>query len=278
MKESIMFRKVALGVFCGAAIALLGGCGSEPKVEAAAAANIGDEVSISPVEIICVHRDEAEQLWYVGEMAMAQSRRMGEGTWASVRNASDERLAAMRTLRSCQRGIDSNMRFRVVAKEIDHNAKTVTYGLYQQETQLTGWLVEKAHYHSPFKNVRKPNAQPATKQADSTQPAAAKTGELKSLDYGVEFKRPVMACVDPEKHDSCSTLKTGTAWAAWHVPAASVPSSVKNMPAGSYAFCLTGKWKETPTTCLWIVVRPADDVLRYWTNEDWKKLLEKQRS
>jgi hypothetical protein len=176
------FRK-RLSFFVAASLIALtaAGCGSnEPKIEAAKAADIGDEVSISPIEIICAYRAEAEQVWLAGQIALSQSTRMGEGAYTSVRNASDARKAAMSRLYSCTRVQGpgaSSVRFYVVAKQIDNAddrySSTVTYGLRvardatPEAANQTFWFIHRATYASPFSNVQKPDRMRQASQSKS---------------------------------------------------------------------------------------------------------------
>jgi hypothetical protein len=98
--------------------------------------------------------------------------------------------------------------------------------------------------------------------SESTKPSVA-TSEIKMLDHSVVFSRPVTACVNPGRSDTCRELSPNVEYTMWKVSESKKPDAVKSLTAGKYAFCVNGVFMtRTPTTCEWVIAR-SEDVLRY---------------
>jgi hypothetical protein len=151
-------------------------CSSEPERKAENAADVGDTVAIEyPAStIMCASRDDSEQVYLSGEIAMRQSRRLDHD---SVKSAIDARRnareSAMQTAYSCEwasRAGDGR-RYEVVNKEIvgteDDAFHTVDYCLrpVDSKTGTCWWTANTYGWSSPFQQVAHPQTVAQNAQA-----------------------------------------------------------------------------------------------------------------
>jgi hypothetical protein len=228
------------------------------------AAEVGDRVVPRTLTIVCGNETDAFNVLYAGKVAMSEYHRLGGiSAWQAAKTEQAAREAALRDAYSCTVvKLYSGEPLLVETKRIDGKPgdlfPTVTYGLRQNDNLFI--VKVEQNDISPFEPVKRKKV--VSGQSNNT--AASQSSELKSAGYGVTFKHPVVACIDPDKRTMCRSLDPNIDWAVWNVPKARMPDAAKALPDGMYAFCISGTlMTRTPTTCEWAIVRPGDDVLAY---------------
>jgi hypothetical protein len=129
------------------------------------AAEVGDKVEIKPVTVVCGDENDAFMVLYAGELAMSESRRLGHGTWASVKAEFAAREEALRSAYSCTMVRRTTEPMLVEQKHLEGQPgdvfQTVTYGIRGRLGSLF-FIKVKQDDSSPFEPLPAPTQQTST--------------------------------------------------------------------------------------------------------------------